>query len=231
MQSFSLSPQEAAFVSQYEATVDDIAIDLTDLHRQINYRPYSSLRSNADAIISRIRGLVNYTRDIEFDLHELMHQMFDLRHHGLPALTVDFEGEPVPVIFNTAERSRYNGTLSSFVHAPGPTYSIVDTDQAIRSIGAPLTKFLASRATQSAGSPVQPTVPNVTVSNKANGWQIVFSPYYVSSENGFGGPSTPVSGFLNPGRYRFGIKQSPPPQWDTNSWNIPSQNNPYIPLP
>jgi len=99
MQSFPLSPQEAVFVSQYEATVDDITIDLTNVHRQINFSSYSSLRSNADMIISRIRGLVNYTRDIEFDLHELMHQMFDLRYHSLPALTVDFEGEPVPVIF------------------------------------------------------------------------------------------------------------------------------------
>jgi hypothetical protein len=227
---YTPSPSERSFIFQYGKMFDGIASDLTDLHRQTQAMTYNSLRTAEDRIISPIRGLANFTADIEYDLKAITHQMYNLRYYSLGAPMADFEGDPVPILMNVVQRAHFNGTLASLGYGQVPGYSIADTDFAIRSLGAPLAKFMASRSAQ-LPTAASGATPNVTVSNTANGWQIVYTPYYVTSENGFGGPSTPVSGYLNPGRYRFGIKQSSPAQWDTSSWSIPSQPNPYIPLP
>lgn len=231
MQSFSLSPAELSFVSQYGQMIDDIISDLTDLHRQISITIYNNLRRSEDNIISRISPLANFTQDIEYDLRSIMHQMYDLRYSGLPAPIINFEGEPVPVLLTVIERSKFDGTLASLGYLTSAGYAIADTDQAIRILSGPLTKFLAVRAMQTTNTAASAQTPNVTVTNNADGWQIVYSPYYQSTEKGFGGPSSPVSGYLNPGIFRFGIKKTGLPQWDTSSWTIPTSTNIYVPLP
>jgi hypothetical protein len=233
MQGAALSPPELFFFNQHAQAVNNIASDLADLYR----RPptiYQNLATAENSIISRLLNIFSVVQDIETDLRALSQQTFDLTRRNLPAVLVEFEGEPIPVLFSVADRSRFTGALNSAnlnLNQPNVFYSLADPLQAMRDVAAPLTKFLASRSTQSVPTTTTPMTPNVTVSNTAHGWQIVYSPYYVQSENGFGGPSTPVNGYLSPGRYRFGIKGSTPAQWDGTSWRIPAQNNVYVPLP
>lgn len=232
MQGPSLSAPELSFINQHTQTIDSVAADLSDLFRQMGSTDYYRFRLSEDAIISRITPLASFTRDVEYTLRALLHQTLDLIHSRLPAPLANFEGESVPVLFTVVERSQFDGTLTSLHFHASASYSLVDPQQAMRAVSSPLAKFLASRFLQRGTAAVTPTTPNVRVDNAAPGWLIVYSPYYVSSENGFGGPSGPVDGFLQPGRYRFGIKQTGPAQWDnTTSWNIPAQNTPYIPLP
>jgi len=78
---------------------------------------------------------------------------------------------------------------------------------------------------------------NVEVSNNASGWTILYSPPHLMAHNGFGGPSTPVFGYLPPGNYHFAIKNSSSIQWDQTSWPIPPTLNAqpphsiHVPLP
>lgn len=230
MQGPSLSPQELSFINQHGPIIDSVAVDLSALYQQMSNLSYVSLITLQDNIISRIRPLASYTRDVEYTLRALSHQTLDLIHHRLPALVIDFQGEEIPVLFTMLERANFDGSPVSLNYTPSAGYRQVDPQQGMRAVGEPLAKFLASRSTQAVPA-ASTNTPNVTVSNTQNGWQIVYSPYYVSTENGFGGPSTPVDGYLSPGAYRFGIKKTAPAQWDSTSWSIPSQPNVYIPLP
>jgi hypothetical protein len=120
----ALSPSEAFFVSQHEQTIDSIASDLTDLHHQLYTSTYSSLKVAEDAIIARIRPLANFTRDIEIDLHALSQQTQDLIYRGLPGVVADFEGEPIPVLFTRAERTRFTGALSNLNYQTNGNYAL-----------------------------------------------------------------------------------------------------------
>jgi hypothetical protein len=72
---------------------------------------------------------------------------------------------------------------------------------------------------------------NVEVRNRKHGWQVVYSPSYLSQQNGFGGPSTPVFGYAKPGTYRFGIANSKRVLWDSNQWTVPTSTPIFLPLP
>jgi hypothetical protein len=223
-----LSPPESAFLQQFQATIDVVADRLADLHQQMTAVSYSALRYTEDAIIAPIKTMAGFTQDIEWDLRALSQQTLDFLNHNLPAPVVDFENELIPVLFTLGERGRFDGTLASVGYHAATGYSLVDPQQAMRSVGSPLGRFLASRATQAAAAA---TPSNVTVSNNAHGWTIVYTPIYVTSENGLGGPSTPVSGYMSPGRYRFGIKQTSAAQWDSTSWSIPASGTVHVSLP
>ena len=222
--SANLSPAETAFVQQFGSYIGDVAEDLANLTSRI-----ASISSGAENhVISRLDGIAGFARDVESDLRDLTQQMFDFTRRQLPAPVVKFENETVPVLQSSRERILFNGHLSSVGYDPSAGYALSPPADALRSIGAPLTRFLATRATQSLAASVK---SNVTVSNTAHGWTIVYTPVYVASENGFGGPSTPVSGYLNPGKYRFGIKQTAAARWDTTPWSIPCAGTIPVPLP
>jgi hypothetical protein len=233
MQSPSLSAQEQSFINQHGQRIDKVAADLTNLYHEMSRLDYSHLKTSSDEIISYIRPVATFTQDVECDLRALFYQMLDLIYYRLPAPIANFEGEPVPVLLTVAERCHFDGSLASLNFQASAGYSLGDPQQAMRAVSGPLTKFLASRMAHMAHTPTAsvPTRSNLTVSNTANGWTIVYTPCYLTTENGFGGPSTPVNGHLNPGKYRFGIKKTGPAQWDTTSWSIPPTTNIHIPLP
>jgi hypothetical protein len=223
-----LSASEDSFVRQNQARIDSVIADLAELYRSMNSVSYSSLRNAEDTIIAALRQMGGFSRHIEVHLRALSQQTLDFVYFKLPAPIVDFENEQIPVLLTTAERGRYDGTLASVGYQVATGYSLVDPQQAMRLVGKPLGRFLAAVATPSASST---TPSNVTVSNTAGGWTIVYTPIYVKSENGLGGPSTPVSGYIGPGRYRFGIKQTLTAQWDSTSWRIPPGGPIHVPLP
>jgi hypothetical protein len=223
-----MSPQETAFLQQFKVTIDLVAAGLADLHQQMNAVNYRALRNAEDAIIAPIKTMVGFTQDIESNLHALSQQTLEFLHYNLPAPVVILENEPIPLLLTVAERGWFDGTLASVGYRASAGYALADPQQAMRSVGNPLGRFLASRSAQAAAAA---TPSNVTVSNNAHGWTIVYTPIYITSENGLGSPSTPVSGYLNPGRYRFGIKQTSPAQWDSTSWSIPAPSTIHVPLP
>jgi hypothetical protein len=103
----------------------------------------------------------------------------------------------------------------------------------------PLAYFLGARFF---GSPPPPSggaawrssgsaASNVEVHNNENGWQVIYSPIYLSQQNGLGGPSTPVKGYVPPGTFRFGIAKPAQVLWDTTHWNIPASSAIFVPLP
>jgi hypothetical protein len=186
-----LSSSETAFLQRFQAAIDRVAADLADLYQQMNAVSYGTLRNSEDGIIGRLSAMVGYAQDVESNLRALSRQTLDFVQYHLPAPVIDCESESIPVLLAAAERGQYDGTLTSVGYQVAAGYSLVDPQQAMRSVAKPLGRFLAFRSTQTATAA---TTSNVTVSNKAHGWTIVSTPIYVSSENGFGGPSTPVSG-------------------------------------
>jgi hypothetical protein len=92
----------------------------------------------------------------------------------------------------------------------------------------PFAHFLAARLlepSKGAGA------PNVEVHSTQSGWQVIYSPAYLSRQNALGGPSTPVKGYVSPGTYRFGIAKPGEVMWDQTHWNIPTSNPIFIPIP
>jgi hypothetical protein len=233
MQAVSVSAQELSFINQHGRTIDSVATDLANLYQQIQ-NTYYNLLSAEDSIISRLRPLVNYTRDVEYFLRALSHQTLDFEYYRLPGLITVIGGDSVPVLLTPIERTQYDGTLASLNYQPNE-YRLVDAQDAVRALSSPLAKFLAFRSTQTVMMSSAPNVvvPNVEVSNNASGWLIVYCPTFMKTELGFGGPSSPVSGYLPPATYVFGIKKTGPAQWEQvkTPWRIPQQPKPYLPLP
>lgn len=228
----SLSSAEQVFVSQNGYILDDLTDDLIRLY----YRGQPHFRDPAfisflDSFIIRLRHLAKVTADVEVDLRDYTLQVFNFNDLGWSSPAYEFDGEEIPMLLSPSETAQYNGRADNLQTAARASISQLDPMQSLRSVGTFITKFLAFRNSGSSPAGSMYSVPNVTVSNTAGGWQIVSSPYYLSKTNGFGGPSTPVQGFLAPGLYRFGIMQAGPAQWHPPSWSIPANPNPYIPLP
>jgi hypothetical protein len=95
----------------------------------------------------------------------------------------------------------------------------------------PLAHFLGARLLQSSSRTNSVAAPNVEVQNTQHGWEVIYSPAYLSRQNAFGGPSTPVTGYVSPGTYRFGIAKPGEVIWDQTHWNIPASNRIFIPIP
>jgi hypothetical protein len=94
----------------------------------------------------------------------------------------------------------------------------------------PLAHFLGARLFGSSiakGS----AAPNVEVQNTQHGWQVIYSPAYLSQQIGLGGPSTPVKGYVPPGTYRFGIAKPAQVKWNATHWNVPTATPIFIPIP
>jgi hypothetical protein len=94
----------------------------------------------------------------------------------------------------------------------------------------PLAHFLGARLF---GSSIAKgaAAPNVEVRNTQHGWQVIYSPVYLSKQIGLGGPSTPVNGYVSPGTYRFGIAKPAQVKWDATHWNVPTATPIFIPIP
>jgi hypothetical protein len=227
-----LNPVEQLFVHQNSSILDGLTDDLIGAYsrQRSSFRDPSSL-SLIDSFIARIRHLANFTDDVEDDLRDYALQAFDFNELGWDCPAYYFDGEEIPIFLSASEAFQYSGRADNLQTAPGALISRIDPMRSLKIVGNFITKFLAFRSGSSAPSSTMYTAPNITVSNNASGWQIVSSPYYMSRTNGFGGPSTPVVGFLAPGLYRFGIMQAGPAQWHPPSWSIPANSTAYIPLP
>jgi hypothetical protein len=95
----------------------------------------------------------------------------------------------------------------------------------------PFAQFLGARLLESSSLTDGATAPNIEVQNTQHGWQVIYSPAYLSHRNGLGGPSTPVKGYVSPGTYRFGIAKSGEVIWDQTHWNVPTSDPIFIPIP
>jgi hypothetical protein len=92
-------------------------------------------------------------------------------------------------------------------------------------------QFLATRLLESSSRAQEASAPNVEVRNIESGWQVIYSPAYLSRRNHLGGPSTPVKGHIAPGTYRFGIARPGEIIWDETHWNVPTSGPIFIPIP
>jgi hypothetical protein len=95
----------------------------------------------------------------------------------------------------------------------------------------PFAHFLAARLLESSSPAQEASAPNVEVRNIENGWEVIYSPAYLSRRNQLGGPSTPVKGYLAAGTYRFGIAKPGEVIWDETRWNVPTSSPIFIPIP
>jgi hypothetical protein len=95
----------------------------------------------------------------------------------------------------------------------------------------PLAAFLGVRLLESSSPASEATAPNVEVQNTQHGWQVIYSPAYLSHRNDLGGPSYPVKGCIPPGTYRFGIAKPGEIIWDENHWSVPTSKAIFIPIP
>jgi hypothetical protein len=92
-------------------------------------------------------------------------------------------------------------------------------------------RFLATRLLASSSPAPEAPAPNVEVQNIESGWEVVYSPAYLSRLKDLGGPSTPVQGHIAPGAYRFGIAKPGEVIWDETLWNVPAAGPIFIPIP
>jgi hypothetical protein len=110
-------------------------------------------------------------------------------------------------------------------------------DDVAKFMTEPLSRFLGFRLFWSNKSPTPPPslapprTPNAEVATNENGWLVVYSPTFIHEKNGFGGPTTPVRGYLPTGTQRLGISRPNKIIWDDSSWDVTLNNRIYLPIP
>lgn len=173
--------------------------------------------------------------DIATGLADISIQLFYLSRVGAACPVVQPSEDWIPLLLRqeAGQTDRFSAIM---VHHSGVTmplpFALAPPDRATQLMVQPLSRFVAVRWLWG-GS----TSGNVEVHNTASGWDILYSPPHVMVRNGFGGPSTPVTGNLSPGNYHFAITNSTTTTWDSTIWPIPptlSAPTPYhvhIPLP
>jgi hypothetical protein len=207
----------------------------------------------SDAInepVSRIsafeqRLIIGQQLDVAEDIYLMGHQLAIQRRtlHGrcpivrmesdwIPVLTFEFGSEAwegtEPFI-----DVKYSGAHEGEWHRDAKRFEISDALAAeIPSLmERPLATFLGVRLLESSSHTSEATAPNVEVQNTQHGWQVIYSPAYLSHRNDLGGPSSPVKGCVSPGTYRFGIAKPGEIIWDQNHWSVPTSNPIFIPIP
>jgi hypothetical protein len=95
----------------------------------------------------------------------------------------------------------------------------------------PFARFLATRLLESSSPAQADSAANVEVQNIQSGWEVIYSPAYLSRQNHLGGPSTPVKGHIAAGTYRFGIAKPGRIIWDETRWTVPGPSPIFIPIP
>jgi hypothetical protein len=109
----------------------------------------------------------------------------------------------------------------------------VELTQLPELIALPLAQFVAFRIL---GTKAGSSMSNVEVSTITSGWQVFYTYPHVLFQNGFGGPTTPVLGYVPPGNWRFGITKSGRTKLDSTIWPIPpslhapTPHKVYLPL-
>jgi hypothetical protein len=180
-----------------------------------------------------------FTADIKNDLIAAGQQALVLNALHMPWPVATFGDDVLPIsLFPNAEGEATAldfGNVAELTEIYGAPFRAAGADiimmapaDALRTLTVPLTRFMCQRLAFGGGPPA----PNITVSNTQNGWQIIYRPAGLPGRrHGLGGPSSPVSGFVAPGTYMFGISKGPTEQWDLTTWLVPPANNIFLPLP
>jgi hypothetical protein len=191
------------------------------------------------------RLIIGQQLDVAEDIYLMGHQLAIQRRkmHGRCPI-VRMEGDWIPVL--TFEFGcdvwdgtdpfidvKYSGAHEGEWHRDAGRFEISDALVAeIPSLmERPLATFLGVRLLESWSLTSEAMAPNVEVQNTQHGWQVIYSPAYLSHRNGLGGPSSPVKGCVPPGTYRFGVAKSGETIWDQNHWSVPTSNSIFIPIP
>lgn len=183
--------------------------------------------------------------DVAEDIYLMGHQLVIQKRklHGrcpivrmesewIPVLTCEFGSD----VWNGTDPFidvKYSGAHKAEWHRDGGRLEISDALAAeIPSLmERPLATFLGVRLLESSSHTFEATAPNVEVQNTQHGWQVIYSPAYLSHRNSLGGPSSPVKGNLPPGTYRFGIAKPGEIIWDQDHWGVPTSDPIFIPIP
>lgn len=173
--------------------------------------------------------------DVAAGLADISLQLFYISRGDAACPVVQLGDGWIPLLLRGEARQtdRLSAILvcRSGVTMPLP-FALASPERATQLMVNPLSRFLALRWLWG-GS----TSGNVEVHNTASGWDILYSPPHAYIHNGFGGPSTRVTGHLGPGNYHFAITNGSTTTWDSTTWAIPptlsapTPHKVHIPLP
>ncbi|WP_233847939.1 hypothetical protein [Paraburkholderia sp. HD33-4] len=147
------------------------------------------------------------------------------------------------IIVSTQEDSSHKSsslervqTETSAIRDEGFVVTYIQAEKAIPVLCASILKRLSLKM-ESRGyrKPEDESLPaNVEVSNYDHGWLVFRRQQLDMERRGFGGPTYPVPGYLNPGDYFFGIENGRVTWWDTATlWTVPEEGivRPFLPYP
>jgi hypothetical protein len=174
------------------------------------------------------------SRDVSEDLYLLAYQaaarghkfpIIQIGNTWVPGLEFHFDGDPWKLESRAAVKrsaepwadKRFKVKTASFDDIPSL-------------LVRPLSFFFGARSVGSKSAPRASVSPNVAVHSREHGWQVIYSPVYLTRRNGLG-RSTPARGFVPPGRFRFGIAKPGRVLWDDTEWDIPTSSRIFLPLP
>jgi hypothetical protein len=176
--------------------------------------------------------------DISPSLASMLWQLTFLARRDLRCPVAQFGNVSVP--YALTQQTKNSADIKDLVYdensreiSPLPIADVAPSEAADL-MAKPLAETLALRMLTLGASR---TAGNVEVSNKAHGCAILHSPHHLLAKNAFGGPSTPVFGYLSPGAYRFGIDNGGTPIWYSAREVIPPTlgakppHPVYLPLP
>lgn len=191
--------------------------------------------------------------DVEADVDQFVDQNIYCSENGLPVPC--FEGnmsEPLPIdltgivhpfirssaIYRNPEIARVllsqlSDQVSSLADASGLTYGEYSPEEARDFFNTRLRQFLEPRITRASSENATPVVHQglkFKVHTYTSGLRVHFTPaYWFSPNQVFGSPTTPVEGWIMPGRYKFGtVGPANGLQFDDGEYNIPPSEEAHI---
>jgi hypothetical protein len=175
-----------------------------------------------------------YLDDVVQDLQWMDWQLRILAHVGLPCPASQFGVNLIPTPLPFLRGHQYNPrvlVISDQLEVHTVSVQFVPLDRIASLMSAPLSFFLGARLFGSTQQSLKTGMSQVEVRSKEHGWQVIYSPIYKDAQLGFGGPTTPVTGHIHSGTYRFGISSSEKTCWHETDWVVPRLNPIYLPLP
>lgn len=188
-----------------------------------------------------------FTADIEASIDRFSVQLALCRREGLgfPCF-LDPESDPVPMdwsenidlvgescvrSFSDRRLASYKGLSPADFLPRGQPYALYEPSKVVEFLRRGLTTFLTARFRGGGG-------PNLymssglkfTVITKRDGLRVHYSPsYFLSWGNVFGSPTSPVFGWIQPGRYKFGaIGRGFPFRFDSADFDVPPQTQAHL---
>jgi hypothetical protein len=150
--------------------------------------------------------------------------------------------ESLIIVSSQADSSHNSNSLervqaeTSAIRDEGFVVTYIQAEKAIPVLCASILKRLSIQMENRGYAKTKNDGPsdNVEVSNYDHGWQVFRRQQLDMIRRGFGGPTYPVLGYLNPGDYFFGIANGHDAWWDTSTlWTVPEEGivSPFLPYP